>query len=109
MSHDKRDGYVVARVCLISDTTRQLEPHQESRVSTFYEVMAGAFSFLSPQLGGIPGMREGQGGPDGPGWLWYGLSCMAQMRDRTVSHEVLSGTSVRARYQLLVDMFNIPI
>ena len=102
VSHYKRDGYVVARVCLISDTEQQLDAHHEEKLTTFYHVMV-----LSSQLGNVPALSEGYGGPDGPGWIWHGLNCMTHLRDREVTHEVLSGTSVESRYQLLIHMFNI--
>ena len=106
VSHYKRDGYVVARVCLICDTERHMGPRHEIMIQTLYEVLAQVPSHMSSPLGNIPSLSEGLGGPDGPAWIWYALSCMTYLSDSNVTHEVLSGRSVVSRYQLLEEMFN---
>ena len=95
---------MVARVSLISDIQRRFDPTQSGRMATFYGVLSQVTSHLPMNLGHIPGYSEGEGGPDGPGWIWYGLHLISELAG--VSSEVLSGTCGMARFQELVELFN---
>ena len=104
VSHYKKDGYVVARVCLISDIQRRFDPTQFGRMGAFYRVLSTVTSHLSHNMGHIPSYTEGEGGPDGPGWIWTGLHLVSELTG--LSSEVLGGTCGMARFQELVDLFN---
>ncbi|KAI6656295.1 LON peptidase N-terminal domain and RING finger protein 3-like [Oopsacas minuta] len=106
LSHYKRDGYIVALVCLISDTDRHIESERvsvEMRNALAYAVSSANVQ-IAEMLGTIPEHSEGEEGPDGPGWIWYGLG-LAHLRGTEISPEVLGDTSAISRYRKLRDLF----
>lgn len=106
MSRDTRDGHAVARVRLLCDTNRLVDALIPQMQHTYRHLAQGP-PFLSDQLGGLPDFWEGAGGPDGPGWIWYGLAMISFLKGGSgVTLEVLGELCVVSRYSLMASVFN---